>query len=354
MSEDIIREDLEELFHRKIDYMRFDGKTVLITGAYGMLASYLVYMLAFLNEKGLHVRVLALVRSKDKFNLKFGEDFTKRYPVEVIESDLHQPIEITEPIHFIIHAASMASPDKYVKYPVEVIEPNMIGTYHLLSLAKQKNTEGFLLFSTGDVYGEVDIPERITEETNGRLNPLDPHSCYGESKRMAEALCCAFYREYGVPTVSARISHTYGPTMDTEHDPRVFASMLKCALDGTDIIMQSDGSAYRAFCYLADATAAFITLLLKGTPGEAYNVSNTDEFMSIRTFAEIVAGLRDDAKCKVVCRERPKDDNYLENHINRGNLLINDKLRELGWSAKYTTREGMMRTLTYLRNARRK
>lgn len=347
MKNNIIEEDLENIYNRNIDWKIFDGKTVLVTGAYGMLASYIVFLLAFLNDKNIFVNIIVMVRTKKKFIKRFGNEFLKKYPVQVIESDLKGPIIMNGNIDYIIHAASFANPEKYTTNPVEVIEPNVLGTYYLLNLAKEKNVKGFLFFSSGDIYGSVDNPDCIDEDTVGKMDPLDAHSCYGESKRMGETLCEAFFREYDVPIKIARIGHTYGPTMDVESDPRVFASMVKCALKGEDIIMRSDGMARRPFCYLADATAAYILILLNGISGEAYNVCNTKEFLSIKEFAEIVATLREDVNINIIYRKREAKDTYLENRVNKDNKPQENKLRNLGWNTLFSTREGLKRTISY-------
>lgn len=104
--------------------------------------------------------------------------------------------------------------------------PNVIGTYHLLNLATEKKVKGFLLFSTGDIYGTID-KKVITEDDYGVMDTLDIHNCYSESKRMAETMCKSFFVQYHVPIKIARIAHTYAPTMDIDHDPRVFASFVK-------------------------------------------------------------------------------------------------------------------------------
>lgn len=348
MINSIILQDMDDIYSRGIPWSKLENKTLLLTGAYGMLASYITYMVAYLNVyHNMHIKLIAVVRSEIKFRKQFGETFCEEFPLRIVESTMTEPLLINEPVDYIVHAASLASPQYYATMPVEVIEPNTLGTYYLLQLAREKKTEGFLLFSTGDVYGKVDDPTNIKETTVGNLDPLDVHSCYGESKRLAETMCEAFWREYSVPVKIARIFHTYGPTMNIHSDPRVFASFLKCALERHDIIIQSDGTARRPFCYLADAAAAYFLLLLIGVPGEAYNVANTQEFLSISELAQIVAKLQPEFGLKVQYRVRNKGDSYVENRLNKDNCPREDKLRQLGWKTKFSTREGMMRCLNY-------
>lgn len=347
----IIREDMENIYNRGYDWSKFEGKTVLISGAYGMLASYIVYMLMYLNiSKGISVKVIAQGRSEDKAKEKFG-DFWNHNNFSFVNLNILEQIQNMPHIDYIIHAASLASPQYYTTKPVEVIEPNVMGTYNLLNLAKEQQSDGFLFFSTGDIYGKVDNSNEIHEDTVGCMDPLDAHSCYGESKRLGETLCSAFYREYGIRTVIARIGHTYAPTMDIENDPRVFASFMKCVLEGRDITLYSDGRARRPFCYIADATAAFILLLLKGVSGEAYNVTNTNQFISISELAEIIAMLPE-KKLSVRFMTRDLSDTYLNNQSNQGNRPLEIKLRALGWSAEYDVTEGFSRVYACLHNVK--
>ena len=227
--------------------------------------------------------------------------------------------------------------------------PNALGTYHLLELARKKNVQSFLFFSTGDVYGKM--PEKIgafSEKQIGIMYPLDEHSCYGGSKRMGEIWCASYAREYNVPAKMARIGHTYAPTMNVNEDPRVFASFMKCLLEGRDIVMLSDGTSKRAFCYIADAIVAYLLILLKGKNGEAYNVVNMEQFLSIGELADKLVVLLPKKNLKVVRKERTKDDIYMENNNNHQNLMSAQKLKELGWDCQYDVTRGFGQVLKFL------
>lgn len=345
-----IKKDLENIYSRNnIDWDKFDNTKVLLTGAYGMLASYVVLLFAYLREeKGINVSLVCVVRTKSKFEKKFGIDFCNRFSVEIIESDLIEALPKDINPDYVIHAASLANPNYYGTNPVEVIEPNIIGTYNLLK-SLGSNIKSFLFFSSGDVYGATEKSGAISENDMGCLDPLAVRSCYGESKRMGETLCAAFYREYNIPTRIVRIGHTYGPTMDIENDPRVFSSMLKCLLNVEDIEIKSDGLAKRPFCYIADAIAAYITVLLLGNEGEAYNVCNTKEFLSINEFAKIVASLDLSNSVKVIHTNRSINDNYVPDSVNIANCPIEDKLISLGWNSEYSTYDGLKNTYNYLK-----
>ncbi len=347
MKDDIIFQDIKEIYHRNIDWNQLRDKTVLVTGPNGMLASYVMYMLIFLNEEeGFNIRIIAMARSAERFAARFGERCNARYITLVTDSIL-EPVPIEGEVDYIIHAASLASPQYYDACPVDVLSPNVIGTYYLLQLAVEKRAKGFLMFSTGDVYGALRGVEYVTEKDMGIVDPLDIHSCYSESKRMAETMCYSFMHQYGVPVRMLRIWHTYAPTMDIDKDPRVFASFMKNIVDGQDIAIKSDGTGKRTFCYVADAIAGLFTVLTKGKDGEAYNVCNTDQFVSVRQLAEMLATLRQDVDIQVTWKRRPAGERYTENTAIGAIAPSNEKLKGLGWEPKYSILDGFRRVLLY-------
>lgn len=345
----IIKGDLENIYGRNLPWDRLKNSTVFITGAYGMLASYVMYLLLYLNEyHNMGIHIIAAVRSREKFVQRFGKSAENDF-VTIYTEPLEAPISVEGPVNYIIHAASLASPQYYAVCPVDVIKPNVLGTYQLLELAAKKKSKGYLLFSTGDVYGQVNQTGPICEDSLGVLDPLDIHSCYGESKRLAETMCYAYFKQYGVPTKMLRLWHTYAPTMDIENDPRVFASFMNDLIHGEDIVMKSDGTAHRAFCYVADAVAAFFAVLFFGKGGEAYNICNSSEFCSIKQLADRIISLRKDISLKVIIKERPADDNYIENLRANLNPPSDEKLRQLGWHPEYTVEQGFSRVYEFLK-----
>lgn len=346
----IIREDLENIYANDIKWDEFNGKTILVTGAYGMLASYIMYMLFYLHEeKEIFVSIIAVVRSKQRFRNKFGYLSNADY-LTIIESDLKEPLKIEKSVDYIIHAASLASPQYYETCPIDVIMPNVIGNYYLLNLAVEKQVEGYLLFSTGDIYGSVKDTEIITENDYGAMDTLNAHNCYGESKRMAETMCMAFFRQKSVPVKIARIWHTYAPTMNVENDPRVFASFVNNILKNEDIVMKSEGTGKRSFCYISDAVAGYFTILLKGTIGEVYNVCNEWQYVSIAELASRLACLYPERNIKVVKKKRDIKEAYSENILLMEQDIrpSSDKLKKLGWKPVIDINTGFDRVIKYI------
>ena len=217
-----------------------------------------------------------------------------------------------------------------------------------MQLAVEKKVEGFLFLSSGDVYGQLRDNAIIREDSLGVVDQLNMRNSYAESKRLAETLCKAYQEQYKVPVVIARISHTYGPTVNfVGDDQRVFSEFVKNVSNNQDIIMKSDGTATRPFCYLTDATVALYKILLEGEIGEAYNMANDECNVSIKALANILVSLFPEKKLKVVCTERSKNDAYKESFVSKP-IVDNSKLRKLGWKPKVSIEDGFRRTILAL------
>lgn len=345
LNNQIVLEDMQYIYKQKISWERLKNKRIFISGSYGMLSSYIVFFLMFLNiYHDYNIHVIAQGRNKKKAKERFFE-FWSHQCFEYTDINICEKISNNFHADYYIHAAGIANPKYYSKFPVEVIEPNVLGTYHLLQLARKNSCQKFLLFSSGDIYGLVNNPSCITEDSLGTMDTLDIHSCYGESKRLAETLCSSFSKEYNIPITIARIGHTYGPTMDIFNDPRSFSSFMKCAIKGEDIVMFSDGKSKRPFCYLADAVYGFMLMLLEGEDNGAYNISNSKQFISIFELANTVAEICNDS-IKVI--KQIRTDSYVENTLNMCNRLSEEKLIKLGWNCEYNVKTGMERTYNFL------
>jgi len=344
----IIREDVLSVIEERLPWRAFEGASVLITGAAGFLPAYMVETLLFLNQSLLSkpARIVALVRNEERARVRFAE-YAGRVDLQFVVQNVSDPLLVSTPFDYIIHAASQASPRFYRTDPVGTLSANVLGTYHLLDAARKHPCKGFLFFSSGEVYGNVkDGSAAIAEDQGGYLDPTDVRSCYGESKRMGETMCVSWAQQFGVPARIVRISHTYGPGMRLD-DGRVFADLVRDILQGGPIILHSDGTARRCFCYLADATRGFFTVLFKGEVGQAYNVANPDAECSIAELADRLAGLYKDEGMYVVRRPRGESV-YVPSRI-AGTPPSVDKLKALGWQARTTIEEGFRRTVSSYR-----
>jgi nucleoside-diphosphate-sugar epimerase len=344
----IIERDMHEIAADAIvDYSKLFGKTVMITGAYGMIASYLIYLLIHLNETvaGSSIQIVAQGRNQSKLTARFSEYLQKPYFSTIICDVSALPDRLPR-ADYIIHAASLASPNYYGKCPVDVALPNTLGTNLLLKKAVVDQTEGFLFVSSGAAQGYFDNSNGIvTEATMGYIDPLNLHSCYDESKRFGETLCSSYAFQYGVPAKIVRPSHTYGPTMNLE-DSRSFACFVADVVAGRNIIMKSDGSAIRMYCYLSDAVKAYYKVLLDAPSGEAFSVVESDYRIRIRDLCELLVRISGNPNIKVVRESRSSSDSYYESaQADNVPYYSSDKLKALGWKANVGIEEGFRRTL---------
>jgi UDP-glucuronate decarboxylase len=339
----IIEEDLETILSSDLPWDRFFGKRVLITGANGFIAAYMVETLLHLNRiRNANIHVVAMVRNYERAIRRLGH-LVSRADLSFVVQDVREPYRGPQPIEFIVHAASQAGAKFYATDPVGTFEANVIGTQRMLEVARHSKSESFLFFSSGDVYGRFENPSlAMAESKYGSVDPLNIRSCYAEGKRGGETLCACSHFQFGVPAKIVRLSHTYGPGMDL-NDGRVFADFVADLVMRRDILLKSDGMASRPFCYLADATAAFFTILLKGNGGEAYNVGTETE-CTILNLAEMLCRLFPERNCRVIRPEPMGQAISLPAPLSCGHFDIS-KVRALGWSPTTSLEEGFFRTV---------
>ncbi len=343
----VITDDMKAIFDSRKTWEPLYHSSVLVTGAGGMIASYIVFFLIYLNEyKNAGITIHAGIRKKEKAAARFGSYVEKDY-FRLFSRDATEPIPSDISADFIFHAASFASPQYYGKSPVETMAPNLIGTWQLLEHARRNPVKSMVFFSSGSIYGQ--LPEGtvdVGESDLGIMDFLNAGNCYGESKRAGEALCKAYCTEYDIPVKSCRIHHTYGPTMDPFHDTRVFAEFTGNILKNQNIIMKSSGTNKRSFCYITDTVAGILTVLLDGTGGESYNIANPSAYLSVRELAELLVGLFPEKNLSVLQQER-KDEGYASNPARRTNVSVK-KLEALGWKAHIPPEEGFLKTIQAL------
>jgi nucleoside-diphosphate-sugar epimerase len=342
----IVEADLDRILEAPLPWERFAGRTMLVTGAAGFLGAYVVETLLRLNESRslAPVRVLALARRAEALRKRFPAH-GGRADLRFVVQDACAPAPRDEPVHFIVHAASPGSPRAFGRDPLGTFAANVFATRQLLEL---RPPDGFLFFSSGEVYGlgnDQVIPTH--EDAYGFLDPTRVRSCYGEGKRAGETLCACYAAQEGVPATMARIFHTYGPGMPLG-DGRVFSDFVGDALAGRDLVMRSDGRVSRAFCYLADTVEGCFAILLKGTAGAAYNVGNDRAELTVLELANLIAGLEPERGLRVRREAATAADPYLPSPIQRGCPDVS-RLRGLGWAPRTGPQEGFLRTLKSFR-----
>lgn len=343
MNQEIIRQDLSNIYGRCINWEKLKDAKVLVTGSNGLIAYYIIRMLIFLNdEHNMNITILAHARNRDKMTAKYHE-MIDRDDVKLIIQDITDQFELDEKIDYIIHTASPTGPQQFAKTPVETALANIYGTNNVLELAKQHQVKAFLLLSTREIYGKGS-KDFVLEEDYGALDPTSTRSCYPEGKRMAENLCMCYKEEYGVESRIVRIAHTYGPTM-LLRDGRVVGDFLGNVVDGKSIVMNSDGSGTLALTYIADVIAGIFMSILNWE-SDVYNVSNSNETITVKELAHCLSDMYGDRGIKVVQNEVPAGEKkgYLSYKLG---FLDSKKAESKGWTSQYTLKEGLRRTVSY-------
>jgi UDP-glucuronate decarboxylase len=275
--------------------------------------------------------------------------------LRLIRHDVTNPLpaELGD-IDYLIHGASIASPIYYRQYPIETMDANVNGLRYFLDYAmkqKQKGVpvQGILFYSSSEIYGDP-APEHIpTPETyRGYVSCIGPRACYDESKRYGETLCVNFTRQHGLPIKVARPFNNYGPGLKIS-DRRVIPDFARDILNNKDIVMLSDGAARRTFCYTADAIVGYYKALVKGRPGEAYNIGVETPEISVIELADRLVTLSKDLfgyQGKLV-RQESTDKDYLVDNPNRRCPIITKARTELGYDPQVTLDEGLRRSMLW-------
>lgn len=338
----VLKEDLEAIIKENISWEKLKGKTVMITGASGMIGIYMLRTLILLNEKyDYQIRILAVLRNPDKL----PQEVKDCGAVKILVHDVTEKFQVEEDVNYIIHAASPASPLIMQNKPVETIAANTLGTYYTLDLAKEKNAEGYLFISSREIYGQPqEGQEFFFENTYGFVDQLNPRSCYSEGKKAAETMCVCYHEEYGLNTKIARLAHTYGPGMSI-YDGRVQADFLKNVFHNENIVLKSEGTAVRTYTYIADAVSGLYRILLD-SEDIVYNIGNEEGKVSIRQLAETLVDIYPERGLKLVF-DIPEGGTKGTAPYTLG-ILDSGKLRATGWLPKYSVKDGFKRTLEYL------
>jgi dTDP-glucose 4,6-dehydratase/UDP-glucuronate decarboxylase len=353
---DVVQADLTHMVEvLGDDFREMAGGRLLITGGAGFLGYYLVQAPLAWNARRLGNPVRVVVYDNYWRGVPdWLAGLHGRPDLEVVEHDMRSPLPRAEPFDFVVHAAGIASPSYYRKHPIETMDANITGLRNLLDLAEQQAASGhamrgFLFYSSSEIYGDP-TPEAIpTPETyRGNVSCTGPRACYDESKRYGETLCVNFARARGVPTRMARPFNNYGPGMKIT-DGRVIADFCRAVVEGRDIVMFSDGSPTRTFCYVADAVAGYYRVLTRGGDGEPYNIGAAAPEISM---AELAHRIRDIGEAlfgyagSVVLGASPEQD-YLVDNPNRRCPDIAKARREVGYEPVFSLDEGLRRTLLW-------
>jgi dTDP-glucose 4,6-dehydratase len=254
-----------------------------------------------------------------------------------VEYDVTDYIHVNGELDYVLHFASPAAPDDYLRLPIQTLKVGALGTHKALGLAKAKDAR-FLLASTSEVYGDPLVHPQ-PEDYWGNVNPIGQRGVYDEAKRFAEALAMAYHRYHGVETRIVRIFNTYGPRMRTD-DGRALPTFMSQALRGDPLTVYGDGSQTRAFCYVDDLVEGIYRLLMSDEQ-EPVNIGNPDE-ITIKAFAEEIIDITG-TDSSITYEELPEDDPQVRQpDISRAQEVLD-------WTPKVDRREGLRRTLDYFK-----
>lgn len=322
------------------------GKNVLVTGATGLIGYNFIRHLVGLNKQlEKPVKILAWVRNINKAQKLFGEYEN----IEYIVGNVLEKKQIEQRVDYIVHAASQTASRAFIHEPVETICTAYQGTQNILELAKEKQVERMVYLSTMEVYGAPITDEKITETHETNLDTMAVRSSYPESKRMCEALCCAYWKEYGVPVTVIRLTQTLGPGV-AYNDARVFAEFARCVIEKRDIVLHTKGETKRNYLYTADAVSAILTVLLKGECGQAYNAANEGTYCSIYEMAELVAQKIADNQIQVRIDEQDESSFGFAPTLKMN--LDTSKLQALGWKAEVGLEDMFRHLVEYMQESR--
>ena len=313
-----------------IPWDKLKNKTVFITGATGLVGFNVVSALIVAGRKrNLGVKVVALARNLDKAHDRFELLDYSENELQFVQGSVLELPELGAGVDYIIHGASVTASKDFVEKPVETIKTAVLGTMNLLELAKKEKAQGFVYLSSMEVYGYPEKGHKVTEDEIGKLLPLNVRNCYPVGKLQCESMCASYASEYSLPVMIARLTQTFGFGTDKD-DKRVVAEFARCAREKEDIVLKTKGETERSYLHVSDAASAILSILLKGQPGEAYNVADEDSYISIAGMAEKVAAK---SGIKVVYDISDSAPNLYLNTLYMD--LDTAKLRNLGWKAQF-------------------
>jgi nucleoside-diphosphate-sugar epimerase len=354
----VVTTDLDYIVRKGAEeFAAMSGRRVMIAGGAGFLGYYLVQSALHWNGKHRERAPIELV-VLDNFSrgVPAWMSALERHPnLHLIKHDVSRPLpQSIGGVEYIIHAASIASPIFYRKHPIETMDANINGLRYMLDycVARKKSgkaIEGVLFYSSSEIYGDPTPQDIPTPETyRGNVSCTGPRACYDESKRFGETLCVNFAGQHGVPVKVARPFNNYGPGLKIS-DGRVIPDFARDILNGRDIVMLSDGSAKRTFCYVADAVLGYYKVLVKGRPGEAYNIGVERPEISMIELAERVSALGRElfGYSGRVVRKQSADKAYLVDNPNRRCPVIAKARMEIGYDPQVTLEEGLRRSLIW-------
>jgi dTDP-glucose 4,6-dehydratase len=305
--------------------------TSVVTGAAGFLGSHLADLLLLRGHKVIGIDNFITGTVDNIAHLAGNRNF------KFIEQDVTEFLFLDEPVNYVWHFASPASPFDYLNFPIQTLKVGSLGTHKALGLAKEKKA-CFLLASTSEIYGDPLVHPQ-TEDYWGNVNPIGPRGCYDEAKRFAESLTMAYHHEHKIETRIARIFNTYGPRMRL-NDGRVVPSFISQALKNKPVTVFGEGKQTRSFCSVPDLTEGIYRLMMSDYH-LPMNLGNPAELTVLEVARKIIRATQ--SRSKIVFKPLPQDDpQQRQPDITKARKI-------LGWSPKVPLDKGLADTIAYFR-----
>jgi len=328
----------------------FRGKHILVTGAAGFLGFGFLHFFSYLNRNLLKTGRLSIVAADNYIRgcPRWLTELVAASPdIQLLRQDITKPWTgpAGDRFDFIIHGASIASPKVYRQYPLETLDTNISGLRYMLELAKSHRAESILYFSSSEIYGDPPAHEIPTNEAyRGNVSCIGPRACYDESKRLGETLCYLYHQQHGVRAKIVRPFNNFGPGLRLA-DGRVLPDFCRDILADRDIVLRSDGSPTRTFCYVSDALTGYLLTLLSSNHAEPFNIGSDSPEISMRELGRMlleVAG----SKRKVIHTPSEEVD-YLTDNPNRRCPNLAKSRSLLGYTPLVDLRFGLSRMLQW-------
>ena len=332
--------DLNKIFINNNDVILLKNKSVFITGSTGLIGSSIADYLLFLNKNhNTNITIYLGARNYEKLCSRFS-CYKEGIDYNYLNYNACNKIEFDISFDYVIHGAGNGDPLSISNNPVETIITNTSGLNDLLFYSNSHSVKKLLYISSSEIYGITNTNTPHKENDYGVIDAANIRACYPLSKKCGENLCISFSQEYNLYTTIVRPGHIYGPQI-TMNDSRATAQFIRNILNNNDIIMKSNGSQIRSYCYSLDCASAIIQVLIKGEKSTAYNISNPKSICSIKDFAEELALQSSHKVVYEISTEKEKKSYNMMNY----SALNSQRLEALGWIPCFSLKEGISSTI---------
>lgn len=346
---ELYKEDIDYVAELELPWDKFQDKSILVSGATGLVGSFLVDVLMHKNKDGLNCTMYALSRNAQRASDRFSK-WQKNSLLKFIPYDITHPFkrDDIDVVDYVLHMASNTHPHQYSTDPIGTITTNIIGVQNMLEFAVSHQNTRFVFTSSNEIYGENqgDV-ELFKEDYCGYIDCNTVRAGYPESKRCAEALCQAYKAQKGLDVVIPRLTRSYGPTM-LMNDSKAISQFIRKGVAGEDIVLKSAGTQYYSYTYVADAVSGLLYVLLKGENGEAYNIADERSDIMLKDLAVIIADI---VGRKVVFEIPDAIESAGYSKVTKARL-DGDKVKSLGWHARCDMKAGLEKTISILKEIR--